>query len=199
MLFCKSLTLKSLYNAFTVLNARNFCESVSLLHTTVKSFSEKEVSAAREWLNTFSSEHVPPYIFDISYSRASGPGGQKVNKTSSKATVSLSAEEWLNPQVCFWIPGPVRAQLQEKGIRYQTKSGGILIQSDSSRSRDTNTRECFSKLAHEIKKAVSFPNETNEEDLRKWDEVKQDQREKRLFHKKRNSDKKKSRSKKFDL
>lgn len=122
-----------------------------------------------------------------------------MNKTSSKATVALSPDKWLNPQFCYWIPGPIRSQLATNKVRYETKSGGILIQSDSSRNRDNNTDECFRKLLEEIKERTFFAAEISEEDKKKWEEIKEDKKEKRLFHKKRQSDKKKSRSKKFDI
>lgn len=161
--------------------------------------SEVEIQAAKAWLANFSAEKVPKHLFDISYSRASGPGGQKVNKTSSKATVSLSSDRWLNPDFCYWIPPVIRSQLTLKKIRYETKSGGLLLQSDSSRNREVNTAECFRKLIEEIKSRCHIAKEMEEEDIKKWEELKEESREKRLFHKKRQSDKKKSRSKKFDL
>ena len=162
-------------------------------------FSTEEISKAKEWMENFSSTQVPDNIFEISYSRASGAGGQKVNKTSSKATIALGPDQWLNPQFCFWIPKPIRAQINENKIRYETKSGGILVQSDSTRNRDINTDECFRKLIQEIKDNTFFAGETSEEDKKRWQEIKDDRKEKRLFNKKRQSDKKKHRSKNFDV
>lgn len=162
-------------------------------------FSAEEISKAKEWRENFSSTQVPGNIFEISYSRASGAGGQKVNKTSSKATIALGPDQWLHPQFCYWIPKPIRSQIHENKIRYETKSGGILVQSDLTRNRDTNTDECFRKLIQEIKDNTFFAGETSEEDKKRWQEIKDDRKEKRLFNKKRQSDKKKHRSKKFDV
>ncbi|KAK6463339.1 hypothetical protein DFJ63DRAFT_312656 [Scheffersomyces coipomensis] len=162
-------------------------------------FSKDEVEKARSWLNSVTIEHIPTKIFDISYSRASGAGGQKVNKTSSKATVALEPHQWLNPQFCYWIPQPILSQISTKPIRYETKTGSLLIQSDASRNRDVNTGECFKKLLTAIKETVYFEGEVSQEDLEKWDQIKEDVKEKRLFHKKLKSDKKKNRTKKFDL
>lgn len=161
--------------------------------------TEKDISEAKKWLESYQPSDIPATLFEISYSRASGAGGQKVNKTSSKATVSLSPDRWLNPQFCYWIPSAIRSQLVDNKLRYETKSGGLLIQSDATRNRDTNTAECFRKLLEEIKQRTFFPGEVSEEDKKKWEEIKEDKKEKRLFHKKRQSDKKKSRSKKFDI
>ncbi|KAG2731579.1 hypothetical protein G9P44_005166 [Scheffersomyces stipitis] len=127
-----------------------------------------------------------------------GAGGQKVNKTSSKATVALEPSQWLDPQYCYWIPLPVRRQISAKKIRYETKKGGILIQSDTTRNRDVNTDECFRKLLQEIKDTTFFAGEVSEEDKKRWEEIREDAKEKRMFNKKKQSDKKKSRQKKFD-
>jgi peptidyl-tRNA hydrolase ICT1 len=44
---------------------------------------EKDLTAAREWLNKFNSKTVtvPRDICEISFSRSGGPGGQNVNKS----------------------------------------------------------------------------------------------------------------------
>lgn len=74
-----------------------------------------------------------------------------------------------------------------------------MIQSDSSRNRETNTDECFRKLVQAIKETAHFEAEVSEEDKRKWAEIAEEQKEKRLYHKKKQSDKKKLRQKKFDV
>lgn len=161
--------------------------------------TKEQIAHAKSWMETFQAEQIPRHDFSISYSRSSGPGGQKVNKTSSKATVSLEPFQWLNPKICWWIPGPVREQISVQNFRYQTKSGGLLIQSDLSRNREVNTEECFRKLLGELKQVVYFEEEASEEDKKKWQKISEQQKEYRLKEKKRNSEKKKARSKKFDL
>lgn len=161
------------------------------------SFSQEEVEAARKWLDVAETK-IPRRIFDITYSRSSGPGGQKVNKTSSKATVALEPWKWLNPQFCYWIPKPILEQLNEKKIRYHTKLGGLLIQSDKTRNREDNTDECFMKLAEEIRNNVYFESEASEEDKLKWEELAKVSKERRMLQKKKQSEKRKMRSKNFD-
>lgn len=180
----------------TILRARFVS---TLQRRSYADFSKKEIDAAKAWLEKFSPSQIPANIFSIAYSRSSGAGGQKVNKTSSKATVSLEPHQWMNPQFCYWIPKPILSQIAESKIRYETKTGGILIQSDLTRNRDTNTDECFKKLLNEIKAKTFFEGEVSEEDKQKWEEVKQVSKEKRLFNKKIQGEKKKLRSKKFSL
>lgn len=161
-----------------------------------KAFSKEEIEEAKQWLD---SPQINRAVFEITYSRSSGPGGQKVNKTSSKATVALEPWKWLNPQFCFWIPKPILAQIEEKKIRYHTKLGGLLIQSDRSRNREDNTADCFKKLGDEIRRVVEFEGEVSEEDKAKWEELAKVSKERRMEQKKRQKEKKQGRSKKFDL
>lgn len=168
-------------------------------NSTTPEFSPQEIAKAQLWLEQYRPSQIPQEHFLVTYSRSSGPGGQKVNKTSSKATISMEPHMWLNPFYCSWIPKPVLSQIKVNRIRYETKSGGLLIQSDLTRNRDTNTDECFRKLLQEIKDNTYFAKEASDEDVKKWEEIKQDRKEKRLFNKKKLSDKKKSRSKNFDI
>lgn len=161
------------------------------------SFSKADIELAKKWLDSVTASQVPKHEFDITYVRASGPGGQKVNKTSSKASVLLNPAKWLGPG-CYWVPQPVQSQLRHNPVRYQTKLGGLLIQCDTSRNREANTVECFSRLIEEIRKAVHFEAEVKEEDKAKWDEIARDRADKIKFQKKRQSDKKKLRLNKFD-
>lgn len=176
-----------------------FSHTMLRLIRALSTYTKAEIEGARKWLLSFDHAKVPRSIFEISFSRSSGPGGQKVNKTSSKATVSLEPHQWLQPQFCYWIPKPILSQIATKKLRYQTKAGGLLIQSDSSRNRETNTDECFRKLVQAIKETAHFEAEVSEEDKRKWAEIAEEQKEKRLYHKKKQSDKKKLRQKKFDV
>ena len=57
--------------------------STSCLSNTSKigdAEAEKEHREARAWLARFNVNSIPKGICDISFSRASGPGGQNVNK-----------------------------------------------------------------------------------------------------------------------
>lgn len=161
-----------------------------------QTFTKQEIEEAKRWLDAPS---INKSVFEITFSRSSGPGGQKVNKTSSKATISLEPWKWLNPQFCFWIPKPILAQLTEKRIRYHTKLGGLLIQSDRSRNREENTADCFKKLGDEIKRVVEFEGEVSEEDKAKWDELAKVRKERMVEQKKRQKEKRQGRSKRFDL
>jgi peptidyl-tRNA hydrolase ICT1 len=104
-------------------------------------------TAARSWLQGLTLSAVPRAKFAVTFSRASGPGGQKVNKTSSKSTITLPSL-----QKADWIPQDVRHQLKERRFRYLTKSGSVVISSDVSRSQQENLDLCFDKFCNEVKR-----------------------------------------------
>lgn len=168
-------------------------------HRPLSQFTKSEIASAKNWVEHYLGSNVPQHHFNISYSRASGPGGQKVNKTSSKASITLNSQQWLDPVTCSWIPEPIRIQLRHNKIRYETKSGGILVQSDSSRNRDINTINCFEKLVKEIKAKTFFEAEISELDKQKWNSIAEKANNRRLLDKRLQSEKRKSRSKSFDV
>lgn len=67
--------------------------------------SEDDHRHARAWLSGFRLSDVPKDALEVSYARSSGPGGQHVNKTNSKAVVRCDIHQakgvWLPP---FVIP-----------------------------------------------------------------------------------------------
>lgn len=50
----------------------------TLYSTKAGHFQEEDYKQARQWLASFS--RVPTDAYEVTYSRASGPGGQNVNK-----------------------------------------------------------------------------------------------------------------------
>ena len=83
--------------------------------------------------------------------RASGPGGQHVNKTSTAIQLrfdvvgSPSLPEWLKHRV-IKIAGSL-----------STKSGSIIIKSKIHRSQNQNKKEAFKRLIHIINEAANKP------------------------------------------
>lgn len=70
-------------------------------------FSSQDILYAQTWLRNLSREHLPSDTqFDVSYARSSGPGGQNVNKVSTKATLKLDKKHWnIDAE---WMPIVVR-------------------------------------------------------------------------------------------
>lgn len=83
--------------------------------------------------------------------RASGPGGQNVNKTSSAVELRFEAERSPN------IPAHVKPRLRKLAGQKWTKDGAIIIQVDTTRSQAQNRELARTRLAELIQKALIRP------------------------------------------
>lgn len=119
-------------------------------------------------------------------SRSRGPGGQSVNRTSSAALLR-------------WAPGASRS-FTEQEIQtllaklggQLTKEGEILIRSEVHKSLEDNRRECLRRLAEKIARALRpvkkrVATKPTKSSVRR-----------RLTAKKQHSEKKKSRSERWE-
>ncbi len=94
---------------------------------------------------------IPLSEFDFEYMRSSGPGGQKVNKTSTKVRLRWKVVE--SPS----LDGGLLERIQANYRSRITGDGEFLVTSQRTRDRESNRTDCLEKLAEMIRQVASPP------------------------------------------
>jgi len=95
--------------------------------------------------------HIPPEQLEFTFVRSSGPGGQNVNKVSSKAQL-----RW-NPGKSELLAPNVLQRLETLFPSHFTKDGDLLITSQKTRDQLKNREDCLEKLQNMLLKASKVP------------------------------------------
>jgi len=94
---------------------------------------------------------IPPEALEWQFARSSGPGGQHVNRTSSKAVLRFDARH--SPH----LPEDVRRRLLERERPRLTRNGFLVITSQRHRDQPKNVADCLAKLSVMIERALVVP------------------------------------------
>jgi ribosome-associated protein len=94
---------------------------------------------------------IPDTDLSFAFVRASGPGGQNVNKVSSAVQLRFDM------QGSTALSDAVKSRLRALAGRRVTDDGAILIIARNQRSQDHNRREALERLAELIQRALVVP------------------------------------------
>lgn len=102
-------------------------------------------------LEVTSSVRISEKEFQWSFVRASGPGGQNVNKVASKAVL-----RW-NVRSTSCLPAEVRERLLIQQANRVTTEGDLVLSSQRYRDQERNRQDCLEKLAALVRQAATRP------------------------------------------
>ncbi len=94
---------------------------------------------------------IPLDRLAVSFSRSGGPGGQNVNKVSSRVELRFELAS------AGWIPPRGRARLAELFPSRLTTAGEFRVVSSRFRDQGQNLRDCQEKLSEMILAALKRP------------------------------------------
>jgi ribosome-associated protein len=106
-------------------------------------------ATARIWVT--GSLTLDPSEIDESFVRATGPGGQHVNKTSS--AVQLRFDVRNSPS----LPDDVRWRLEKLAGSRLTKDGVLVLMAQEQRSQKRNREEALDRLVALVREAARPP------------------------------------------
>jgi ribosome-associated protein len=138
---------------------------------------------AKQDLHIIGNISIPANELNIQVSTSGGPGGQHVNKTSTKVTLrwNLLSSAALNEEQQQRIAERLQSRL--------TTRGDLIVQADDTRSQRTNLEKARERLAELLREALFVPKK------RKKTRIPRSVKRKRLDQKKQRSLTKKGRQK----
>jgi ribosome-associated protein len=96
---------------------------------------------------------IPDEFVEVKFTRAGGPGGQNVNKVSSRAEVLVRLEGFAA------LPAYAREKLEARERNRISKEGVLRLVCQESRDQATNRDTCFEKLRALVAECLERPPE----------------------------------------
>jgi protein subunit release factor B len=91
---------------------------------------------------------IPEGAIELKFIRSSGPGGQKVNKTSS------ACEGRFSIPLASWLPPDVKQRLLSQQQTYINSKSELIVASEEERSQHQNRARVFAKMQVMIDQCV---------------------------------------------
>ncbi|XP_032454654.1 peptidyl-tRNA hydrolase ICT1, mitochondrial [Nasonia vitripennis] len=127
------------------------------------------------------SGYIPIKEIDVTYSSSSGPGGQNVNRVSTKVDLRFKVED------ASWLSNEIKEKLLEKHPNQINKNGYLIIKSDLTRSQQLNLADALHKLRQMIRNLIEVPSEPCELTQEKHRKKQIKAAQERVFAKRRRS------------
>jgi ribosome-associated protein len=101
--------------------------------------------AINDWLT------LPDDLVEVRFSRAGGPGGQNVNKVSSRVELLVNLAGWTD------LPPYAREKLEARERKRISREGVLRLVCQDYRDQSRNREACLEKLAELLRECLHRP------------------------------------------